>query len=86
MNRQTPKKTISGSEKKKIIDDALAKDLFISPFKDALTANLFSVYTPMKQPEYLLSPSPVKKDLFSQLLVTETKQATPLGFEESIAE
>lgn len=86
MNRHTPKKPISTSEKKKIIDDALAKDLFISPFKDAITANLFPVYTPMKQPEYLLSPSPVKKDLFSQLLITETKQATPLSYEESIAE
>lgn len=86
MNRNTPKKSISTSEKKKIIDDALAKDLFISPFKDAYTANLFPLYTPIKQPEYLLSPSPVKNDLFSQLLITETKQTTPLGCEESIAE
>jgi hypothetical protein len=39
--------------------------------------------TPLKrQVEYLLSPSPVKKDLFSQLLGSEIKQHSP-GFTHS---
>jgi hypothetical protein len=29
-----------------------------------------------KQPDYLLSPSPIKKDLFAQLLGTEVKYNT----------
>lgn len=70
--KRTPQKRSSPySSKKRIIDDILAKDLLISPFKDTITNNLLTPYTPLrKQPEYLLSPSPVKKDLFSQLLGT----------------
>jgi hypothetical protein len=30
-------------------------------------------YTSRKQPDYLLSPSPIKQDLFAQLLGTELK-------------
>ena len=73
----TPQKETSRSHKKKLIEDALAKDLF-SPFRESLSINLLTAFTPMrKQPEYLLSPSPVKRDLFTQLLGTETKHYSP---------
>jgi hypothetical protein len=53
-----------------MLDEALSKDL-LCPFAEAFPFGLIANYTPMrKQPEYLLSPSPVKKDLFSQLLGT----------------
>ena len=68
--KQTPQKRTSNSSKKKMLDEALAKDL-LSPFKETLSTNLLGGFTPMiRQPEFLLSPSPVKRDLFSQLLGT----------------
>lgn len=82
----TPQKNTSRSHKKKLMEEALAKDLF-SPFRDSLSLALLPAFTPLrKQPEYLLSPSPVKRDLFTQLLGTETKQYSPLESNYSIEE
>ena len=86
--RKTPQKGLSSnSQKKRLLDEVIAKDLLISPFKDTFANNLLPPFTPLKkQPEYLLSPSPVKRDLFSQLLGTEIKPATPLNCDSSIME
>ena len=69
-NKVTPPKHITHSHKKKFFEDSLAKDL-VSPFHDTfLPSNLVGYTHSRKQPEYLLSPSPLKRDLFSQLLGT----------------
>ena len=74
----TPQKHFSNHTKKQIIDDALSNDL-LSPYYDTLSTSLFSILTALKkQPEYLLSPSPIKRDLFSQLLGTEMKNNSTL--------
>ena len=83
-SKLTPQKGTSRSHKKKLIEDALVKDLF-SPFRESLSINLLPAFTPMrKQPEYLLSPSPIKRDLFTQLLGTETKHINSLESNHSI--
>ena len=69
----TPQK--NSRHNNKLIEEAL-----FSPFHDSISIsiNLFTAFTPLrKQPDYLLSPSPVKKDLFTQLLGTETRQYSP---------
>lgn len=68
--KATPQKHATSAHKKKLFEDALVKDL-VSPFHDTLLTSSLPSFTPArKQPEYLLSPSPIKKDLFSQLLGT----------------
>ena len=75
--KHTPQRTRGRSTAKKAIDEALAHNL-ASPFTDTLAVNLWPMTTPLRrQPEYLLSPSPVKKDLFSQLLAHDNHAATP---------
>lgn len=68
--KTTPQKHTTSSHKMKLFEDSLVKDL-VSPFHETLlTSNLPSFTPHRKQPEYVLSPSPIKKDLFSQLLGT----------------
>ena len=70
-SRHTPQK--NSRHNNKLIEEAL-----FSPFHDSISINLFTAFTPLrKQPDYLLSPSPIKKDLFTQLLGTETRQYSP---------
>ena len=48
--KSTPQKFASRSHKKKLIDDAFAKDL-MEPFRDSLAVNLLPAFTPLrKQP------------------------------------
>ena len=47
---------------------------------DMVPWNNLVVSTPIKkQPELMMSPSPIKKDLFHQLLGTETKNGSPFA-------
>ena len=69
-SKNTPQKHITKPHSHQVVDETLSKDLF-SPFFDNFSTSILNTLTPLrKQPEYLLSPSPVKKDLFSQLLGT----------------
>lgn len=79
MHRRTPQKILNSSQRN--IEEILIKDL-PSPFFDRIPTSLLTTFTPLKnQPEYLLSPSPIKKDLFSQLLGTETRNHSPLKYD-----
>jgi hypothetical protein len=67
-HKHTPQKSLHHSNKTKYLEDPWSKEL-VSPGGESLPTCMLLSYTPVqKQPEYLLSPSPVKKDLFSQLL------------------
>ena len=86
--KHTPQRTRGRSTARKAIDEALASSL-ASPFtyNDALAINLWPSTTPLRrQPEYLLSPSPVKKDLFTQLLAHDNHAVTPAKAEYIIEE
>jgi hypothetical protein len=53
---------------------------------EVLPWNTLVVATPIKKhPELMMSPSPIKKDLFHQLLGTETKNGSPFGVCNQIA-
>ena len=84
-SKNTPKSIHTRSANKKKFEDAIANHL-ASPFADSVAANLWSNATPAQQPQYLLSPSPVKRDLFSQLIFNDNNSHHHLLLHQGITE
>lgn len=82
----TPEKKIAKATKKVGLEEILTSEL-LSPYSCSLLTAPSGVQTSLrKQPDYLLSPSPAKKDLFAQLLGTECKHNTILFDSNSVIE
>ena len=67
------------ANKQNSLPEGFGEEMLSLPMLEVMPWNSVVVTPLKKQPELMMSPSPVKKDLFHQLLGTETKNTSPFN-------